>query len=235
VIAFLAPMITRGSAKRLWGAAIVLLALVAWGFWSYRSGGLLHVLLGPLPPEATRLAALRSYVASFGAFAPLVYVAAVTVEVLVAPIPGTLLYAPAGAIFGGLVGGTLSLAGNVLGAVIACWIAGTFGERWRARAARLPALGRSRELLERRGAWIIFLLRVNPLTSSDLVSYAAGVAGVQPYQVGLGTLFGMAPLCYAQSYLAQSLFEWLSPPALIGFGAVTVVVIALMFFWPRRT
>jgi uncharacterized membrane protein YdjX (TVP38/TMEM64 family) len=227
-------MATSSTAKRLWGAAIALLALAAWGIWSYRSGGLLHVLLGPLQPDGTRLTALRSYVASWGAFAPLVYVAAVTVEVLVAPIPGTLLYAPAGAIFGGLVGGTLSLAGNVLGAVIACWIAGTFGERWRARAARLPALGRSRDLLERRGAWIIFLLRVNPLTSSDLVSYAAGVAGVQPYQVGLGTLFGMAPLCYAQSYLAQSLFEWLSASVLIASGIALLAVVIVILLVRRR-
>ena len=127
-------------------------------------------------------------------------------------------------------GGTLSLAGNVLGAVIACWIAGTFGERWRDPVARLPALGRSRDLLERRGAWIVFLLRVNPFTSSDLVSYAAGVAGVRPLQVGLGTLFGMAPLCYAQSYLAQSLFEWLSGRVLlaIGIGLLTILMVILL-------
>jgi len=224
----------RTTGGRWWIVASVLVALLAWSVWSYRTGGLVHLLAGAPPDGLSRLDAVREYVARWGALAPLVYVVAVTIEVLIAPIPGTLLYAPAGAIFGGLVGGTLSLAGNVLGAVIACWIAGSFGERWRARTEKLTTFGRSRELLERRGAWIVFLLRVNPFTSSDLVSYAAGVAGVRPHQVGLGTLFGMAPLCYAQSYLAQSLFEWLSPAALIGFGAAIVVVIALLFFW-RRT
>ena len=37
-------------------------------------------------------------VASWGPLAPVVYTLAVVVEVIVAPIPGTLLYAPAGAI-----------------------------------------------------------------------------------------------------------------------------------------
>ena len=223
----------RTTGGRRWIAAIVLGALLAWSVWSYRTGGLVHVLAAAPPTGLSRLDAVREYVARWGALAPLVYVAAVTIEVLIAPIPGTLLYAPAGAIFGGLVGGTLSLAGNVLGAIIACWIAGTFGARWRARAERLPTLGRSRDLLERRGAWIIFLLRVNPFTSSDLVSYAAGLAGARPHQVGLGTLFGMAPLCYAQAYLAQSLFEWLSPTVLIAFGAGLVVAIGLVIVWKR--
>jgi uncharacterized membrane protein YdjX (TVP38/TMEM64 family) len=226
-------MAAARSRKRLWAVAAGLLALGVWGIWSYRRGGLLHVLLGALPAGGSRLEALRAYVAAWGALAPLVYVAAVTVEVLVAPIPGTLLYAPAGAIFGGLVGGTLSLAGNVLGAIIACWIAGTFGERWRSRPTALSALGRSRDLLLQRGAWIIFLLRVNPFTSSDLVSYAAGLAGVRPHQVGVGTLFGMAPLCYAQSYLAQSLFEWLSPAALLAIGVALVAAVAAVILWKR--
>ena len=63
------------------------------------------------------------------------------VEVVVAPIPGTMLYAPGGVIFGGFLGGLLSLAGNVIGAGIACRLmraflgdraeklSGTFGPR----------------------------------------------------------------------------------------------------------
>src|SRR5262245_52532785 len=87
----------------------------------------MRVLLSTPPDGVSRLDALRQYVQSWGALAPVVYVFAVIVEVVVAPIPGTLLYAPAGAIFGGFVGGALSLVGNVIGAAIACWAAGTFG------------------------------------------------------------------------------------------------------------
>ena len=77
--------------------------------------------------------------AGWGRLAPLVYTLAVVVEVIVAPIPGTLLYAPAGAIFGGFVGGSLSLVGNVIGAAICCVIGQMIGERVLAEARRRVA------------------------------------------------------------------------------------------------
>ena len=113
---------------------------------------------------------------------------------LVAPIPGPLLYAPAGAIFGGLIGGALSLLGNVTGAGIACWLGRALGEGWIARHTEGTQLARLRERVVSRGPWVIFLLRINPLTSSDFVSYVAGAMGVPVRHVVLGTLAGMAPL-----------------------------------------
>jgi uncharacterized membrane protein YdjX (TVP38/TMEM64 family) len=169
-------------------------------------------------------------VLSWGALAPAAYVAAVTVEVLVAPFPGTLLYAPAGAIFGGLWGGTLSLAGNVLGATIAAWIGAALGEPWIARRLAREDLERYRQRLLTRATWIVFLLRVNPFTSSDLVSYAAGALGVPARRVAVGTLAGMAPLCYAQAYLAATIFEILPGGLWIvaGLGLVYVVVVIVL-------
>ena len=206
------------------GAAIVLAALTV---WSYGSGGLVRVLVDLTLSGEDALAALRAYVLSWGALAPAVYVLAVTVEVLIAPIPGALLYAPGGAIFGGFVGGTLSLIGNVLGAAIAAWLGHTLGERWlEQRLGDRFHLLRGR--LARRGLWVIFLLRVNPFTSSDVVSYAAGAIGVPVRNVTLGTLAGMAPVCYLQAYLAEGLFEILpgSGLVLLTFGVAYVVVLA---------
>ena len=131
------------------------------------------------------------------------------------------------------MGGTLSLLGNVLGAAIAAWVAGTFGQGWRERHDH-SLLARLQERLASRGAWVVFLLRVNPFTSSDLVSYAAGLAGVKPHQVALGTFAGMAPLCYAQAYLAESIFEWLSPAALTVLGVGLLVAVITGIVWNRR-
>ena len=107
------------------------------------------------------------------------------------------------------------------------------GQRWRERHDH-SLLARLQERLASRGAWVVFLLRVNPFTSSDLVSYAAGLAGVKPHQVALGTLAGMAPLCYAQAYLAQSIFEWLSPAALTVLGVGLLVAVIAGIVWNRR-
>jgi uncharacterized membrane protein YdjX (TVP38/TMEM64 family) len=210
--------------------AFGVLALIGWAIWSYATGGLMHMLLSASTGAST-LDALREYVRGWGALAPLVYVAAVTVEVLVAPIPGLLLYAPAGAIFGGFVGGTLSLIGNTLGAALACFLARTFGEPWLARRVHSPRLAAVRDRLSRQGSWVVFVLRLNPLTSSDLVSYAAGLAGVAPGRVALGTFFGMAPLCYLQAYLAQTIFEIVPLPVIIlGACAAMAILLWVMLF-----
>ena len=84
--------------------------------------------------------------------------------------------------------------------------------------------------LDRRGGWLVFLLRVNPLTSSDLVSYAAGFTRIPIWKVMFATMLGMAPLCFAQAWLAENLFvayPWLLYP-LLGVGIVYVFVIIVV-------
>ena len=100
-------------------------------------------------------------------------------------------------------------------------------EAWVARRAAGSPLARHRERLWSRGAWVVFLLRLNPLTSSDLVSYVAGAMGVPVRRVVLGTLAGMAPACFLQAYLAASLFEILpgGPLIVLALGAVYLVVV----------
>ena len=67
--------------------------------------------------------------------------------------------------------------------------------------------------------WVVLLLRLNPLTTSDLVSYAAGVAGVPAWKVAVGTLVGLAPWCYLQAYFAERVFEVVPGSVLILGGA----------------
>jgi uncharacterized membrane protein YdjX (TVP38/TMEM64 family) len=215
---------------RVYAAIALLLTLAAWAAWSYESGGILRVLLVPPADGSTTLEALRAYVLGWGMWAPVVYIAAVTVEVLVAPIPGTLLYAPAGAIFGGFMGGTLSLIGNVSGAAIAGTFGSRFGQEWVKRHNESGQLTRLHARLQSRGVWIVIaLLRLNPLTSSDLVSYAAGLTGIRVRHVAAGTFLGMLPQCYLQAYLAQTLFEALpSGPWVIAGGLLLGLVIAVL-------
>jgi uncharacterized membrane protein YdjX (TVP38/TMEM64 family) len=205
---------------------IIAIGLSAWALHSYWTAGFVYVLFTGTPDQGPWLERVREVVASWGPLAPVVYTLAVVVEVIVAPIPGTLLYAPAGAIFGGFVGGSLSLVGNVAGAAICAVIGRMIGERVLARRLDGSALRRYRTLLEQRGMWLVLLLRLNPLTTSDLVSYAAGVAGVPAWKVALGTFFGLAPWCYAQAYFAEQVFE-VVPRTYLVLGGVALIIIAI--------
>lgn len=214
----------------------MLAAAVAAAAWSWLSGGLIRVLAdgaSQLGDNQAQLDALRAALDSWGPLAPGVYVLAVVLEVLVAPIPGTLLYAPAGALFGGLLGGTLSLIGNTIGAAIATGIGKALGEEAVARRLEGTRLARHQDAIRQRSFWIVLILRLNPLTSSDLVSYAAGALGVPIWRVALATFIGMAPLCFVQAYLAQEIFAIL-PGAFYILGAALVAYVGFVVVWLVR-
>jgi len=203
-------------------AIFLLLGLVAAIVWSYLSDGLVFQLFRRDLDSAAKVEVLKTYFVRLGPTAPFVYVLFVIVEVVVAPIPGLILYAPGGLLFGGFVGGLLSLIGNTLGAGIACQLVRLFGSRIIYALSEVGGVQRISKQLESRGMWIILLLRINPLTSSDLVSYTAGVTKIPTWKVMLGTLIGMAPLCWGQSYLSKEAFERF--PALIYPLAIAAVI-----------
>jgi uncharacterized membrane protein YdjX (TVP38/TMEM64 family) len=175
---------------------VVVLSGVAWSYWT---GGIMNLLLDPAIESSTRLVQIQEYFRSWGPAAPGAYLLVIVVEVIVAPITGALLYLPGGLVFGWLVGGSMSLAGNVLGAGIACQITRTIGRQRIEQYLERPALQKYLAVIEVRGLSIVFLLRLNPFTSSDLVSYAAGLTRIPVWQVMVGTLGGMAPLCFVQA------------------------------------
>jgi uncharacterized membrane protein YdjX (TVP38/TMEM64 family) len=213
-------------------AAIGVVALIAaLAVWSFADRGLAYVVFTGELSAAEKINRLQEFFASLGAMAPLAYVAMVTGEVILAPLPGAMLYAPGGMIFGGFWGGLLSLTGNVLGAGIACQIMRTLGRPYVERAMDGKSVRKYEARLVRSGVWIVFLLRVNPLTSSDFVSYAAGATAMPVWKLMLGTLLGMAPLCWAQSYLADEIltaFPKMIYPLLAACAVYTVVVMLVV-------
>jgi peptide-methionine (R)-S-oxide reductase len=196
---------TRDKAP-LWSLAVILL-LIAFCSWSYLSGGIMALLLDPGIEASQRLSGIRTYFQSWGIAAPLAYVGLVALETVVAPIPGVLIYLPGGAIFGWFLGGLAAVVGNILGCTLACTLARTMARNRLNRILDGPSVRKYKAILEKRGFWIIFLLRLNPLTSSDLVSYAAGMTTLPMWKVVTATTLGMTPLCFLQAYFAQELFS----------------------------
>lgn len=227
-------MLTKKSTFLLFAAAAVLLvSAVVW------QRDLFALLLDGEVDSTAKLNTVREPLLSSGGWAPLIYVAIVVVEVVVAPIPGVFLYMPGGAIFGGALGGTLALIGNTLGAGLAAYLLRhVISERAIRGWFDHSRFQRSRELIEARGLWIVIALRLNPLTSCDLVSYAAALTPMRIRTLMFGTFVGMAPLCYVQSYMVQSVFTvfpWLLWPMIaLGIGYVIAVIWVLRSL-SRRT
>jgi len=227
-------MIRNGSG-RAWQNALLVAAVALAGaavVWSFTREGLFDVLLSGELTSDEKLSRVKEFFESFGYAAPAVYVVVVMVEVVVAPIPGTMLYAPGGIVFGGFWGGLLALAGNVAGAAVSCQLIRIFGGSISERLVQRKSLRELETRIARHGLSVIFLLRVNPLTSSDLVSYAAGLTPMPMWKLCAGTTLGMAPLCWVQAYTADRLlsaFPQLLYPLVALCGVYVAVVVIVMW------
>ena len=211
------------------GAWLALLTFAVLFSWSWSTSGIAYDLVRLDMDAPAKLQKIRYFFADCGHFAPVVYFAMVTIEVIIAPIPGLMLYAPGGAIFGPVLGGALSLAGNVVGAGIACVLAKSVRPRWMDRCVSTEKAKAMQCRLEQHGGWLIFFLRLNPLTSSDIVSYAAGFTRIPITTVMLATCGGMAPLCFAQAWLAASLLETFPNLLYVLVAGLVVYVLVAVF------
>ena len=210
---------------------LVLTLLIVGLAGSWASHGIVFKLTRADISRVERVACLQQFFGEAGMWAPAIYVLFVVIEVIVAPIPGVLLYAPGGLIFGPWFGGLLELIGNMIGSGISCGLTRSFGSAWLQRIGSTDSIERLQTALERRGGRLIVMLRLNPLTSTDLVSYAAGFTRIPICNVMLSTGIGMAPLCFAQSWLSDSIFnKWpqlLWPMLILSAGYLIVVTVVI--------
>jgi uncharacterized membrane protein YdjX (TVP38/TMEM64 family) len=110
-----------------------------------------------------------------GIITPLIFIGIIVLEVVIAPIPPLALYVVAGLLFGGFFGGVLVLIGNLIGALIDFKIARKFGKKVIDKKVDKKIKKKFDRFFEKRGVLAIFILRVNPITTSDIVSYLSGL------------------------------------------------------------
>jgi uncharacterized membrane protein YdjX (TVP38/TMEM64 family) len=158
-----------------------------------------------------------------GALAPLLYVALLIVQAVIAPLPAPALAIAGGYGFGVVEGFLLTWAGSLIGGVISFGISRWFGRGLVAGSGPAERLDR---FVEEHGAMLVFVLRLIPLVSFDAISYAAGLSGIRFRSFLLATALGMAPGTFAFVYLGGSdpgLWTWVVLMGLAGLAAAAYV------------
>ena len=168
--------------------------------------------------------AVRGAVASVGPVAPLVYI---PISALLAAIfvPGPLLAAGSGLLFGPVLGTFVTLGSTATTAVVAALIgrrAGRdsartlIGEQW---AERIDTQ------IRRRGLWAVVGQRFVPGISDAMASYAFGAFGMPLWQMAIGALIGSAPRAFVYTALGASISDLTSPLAYVAIGVWCVTAI----------
>ncbi len=146
-------------------------------------------------------------------------------------LPATPFTLAGGAIFGTVLGSILNWCGAMLGAIGSFMLAKLLGGD-----ALRRLLGRRAEqldgLVERGGFATLFRLRLLPVVPFNVLSFAAGIAGVRFRDYLLGTALGIMPGTIVYTYFADSLIsgaEGASRAAFVKVGIAAGLLLAISF------
>jgi uncharacterized membrane protein YdjX (TVP38/TMEM64 family) len=178
---------------------------------------------------------VRGLVGDMGVFGPLALIGLMVLAIVVSPIPSGPIAVAAGALYGTLWGGTITVVGALLGALIAFGSARYIGADW-VRQSENPVL---RYIARPRSQFalmlIVFASRLIPFISFDLVSYGAGITCLTFGRFVLATALGIIPICFALAALGAGMTDgganWMW---IVGLGgAITLTPIIGKWIWDK--
>ncbi len=161
---------------------------------------------------------VRRTVAATGPVAPLIYVVVSAVLGAIF-VPGPLLAAGSGVLFGPALGTFVTL-GSAVGTAVITSLIGRRAGRDSARAL----LGAQRAdrldaLIDRGGLWAVVGQRFVPGISDAMASYAFGALGVPLWQMAAGAFIGSAPRAFVYTALGASIGDLSAP---LAYAAIAV-------------
>ncbi len=179
--------------------------------------------------------ALRDYILSYGAWAPVASTALMVLQALAAFVPSFLLGFANGLAFGPVWGGLLSIASGALAAAVSFGIARAVGRTPVEALVGRRSLGAADRWFARYGAYAVLAARLIPVVSFDAISYAAGLTRMKFWSFLLATTAGMAPACFVYAYLGDRMPQNVNLfLAAFGVFVVGVIVAAIIQRHRRR-
>lgn len=137
--------------------------------------------------------ALREYIAGFGILAPLVFVIIQFIQVIIAPIPGSITGAAAGALFGWKIGFLLSSIGLILGSLTAYYLARLLGRPLVDKFVKPEIMAKYKKVVKGRQSVVLFLLFLIPFFPDDALCFLVGLSDVPLLLFFTLVIFGRLP------------------------------------------
>jgi len=176
----------------------------------------------------------REWVAGWGILGPIVYMTALALSVLIAPIPNAPIFIAAGLAWGPVIGTTYSMGGMMFGSVLAFYTSRRLGRKHLARLIGGKMARRMDDVAETMGGRVIFWARMLPVVNFDWVSFVAGLTSIRFWPFFLFSFVGML----LPTFVAVAAGDGLGRDVRItlAYGGVWVagVVASAGFFWYRH-
>ncbi len=124
-------------------------------------------------------------------------------------LPGGILAAASGWVFGGWQGGALTVMGSMLAAAVAAPMGRLLGGEWlQARFGRNAWWLLLEKRGEQEGVWLVCFTQMHPLSPSSLLNYLYGATRLRFSACVLGVGMGQAPSLFLYAFLGR--MTWLT-------------------------
>lgn len=214
--------------RKYFGIALLtfFLILVLWIVYSYVSHNFIYDLF------QNDTSKIVEDIKQYNNFSYAIFVLLIIIECIFAPFPPLILYIAGGALFGGAIAGMLAVVGNFLGAAFAFQIARFYGRDFVKKRIPKNMMEKFDHFSEKHGPLSIFILRINPITSSDLFSYIAGITRMKFTKFLFSTTIALIPIIFIQTFLGERLqSNPLITNILIIGGAIYLIGFFIFYFW----
>ena len=178
-------------------------------------------------------ARLREELRQYGAWGPIVSVNLMVLQVMVAPVPASVVQLANGVVYGQLWGALLNLAGQMAGAMLAFVIARGLGKGAVERLAGGINGGAVERGLDRWGAGALFVIRAIPGMPSDFMSYVAGLTTMRARTYVLATFAGYIPQSILYAWIGDAAMTWFWWITAAGFG-ISAIIAGTAWLLQRR-
>jgi uncharacterized membrane protein YdjX (TVP38/TMEM64 family) len=180
--------------------------------------------------------ALQARVGRLGILGPFAVVGLIALAIVFTPVPSAPIALAAGALYGHLWGTLYVVGGAEIGALLAFFIARLVGyevlQRWFGDQLSVGLLGSQNAL-----TGIVFVSRLLPFISFDLVSYAAGLTSLTVWRFALATLAGIVPASFLLAHFGDEIASADATRMMISvlaLGLITLVPVVIKALLVRR-
>ncbi|MBQ3430539.1 TVP38/TMEM64 family protein [Candidatus Saccharibacteria bacterium] len=169
-----------------------------------------------------------SFVNSAGPLGPLAYIFVQILQTIIAPIPGNVVGAAGGFLFG-IWGILWTTIGSTVGVFIVLLLTRKYGRKIVMKLTKKKSLGRFDKLEEDRAGTIFFLLFLIPGLPDDIVSYAAGLSKIPIPKLLVLWVIGRMPAVVMTNYIGMGIEEGAlgKTAILLGISALVVGFVAI--------
>lgn len=216
----------RIPGQRLVLLAILFVLILVYAYQRLDEWGVLAIVM-----DSERL---RDWITQFGYKGPIVLIVLMAAAIVINPVPSAPIALAAGAAYGHAWGTAYVVTGATIGALGAFSIARLLGYkllyRWFGDRIQSGWVGSQNTLMG-----LVFVSRLIPFISFDLVSYGAGLTPLKAWRFTLATVVGLVPVSFLLTHfggaLASASFDRLLITLLL-LGLVTAIPV--LVHWLRK-